>query len=505
MTVRAVYAWELVRDGAVRERGTIAEGARVAVGPTGVAREGQGPILPWHARLSVAKGRLLAASGDARNPAMLGSLRLPSDFTRIEVPNAVRVGAFELRISVVEAEEPAPDTSRTGEEATVMGRVDETVVGRASAAVAIAEAPVRPTPAPAPATSREPSHAPAPARRPSTEVLLPSNDADRSMMTRLEPIQLVRPRTHAARDAREGVREMRTPTQEAHALAASGSGPVAITRMSEHPPVAAPVRPLTASGSGPIAAAPARTPSQGIPVPLPHPHPHPTAPSNAYAHAHANAYPHAHAHAHANAYANAHAYAYAHANASAAYAVPAPPAAWTAPSPPTPAPTTPPQAWVAEATRTTAPPPAPPAAPSPAPARPRRVIVAVAAGGVAAAAVLFALSAVRPGLVTASRTPAAEPTTSATSPTFRRVGAPPAESAAVAPPKAPPPTAPASPAARGARDADAERRIAKALLAGDSTAATTEANALAAAHPDVAEYRTMRRALRRMTPPSTAD
>ena len=220
-------------------------------------------------------------------------------------------------------------------------------------------------------------------------------------------------------------------------------------------------------------------------------------------------------HPHANANANANANAYAPAPV---YAPPPPPHASAYGSSPAPLPA--PSTSVSLPPKPTAPPTQ----------KPRLAVLAL--GGacllIAAGVLLVNGAAANAPPKTAKRSPAAaspasSPSTPATTaavipgagaavlaadvpstktPAAPATGLPGAHAAPAPPPSTTTPTA-RTPIEK--RDVLAERRIAKALLTGDANGATTEADALAAAHPEIGEYRTMRRALRRMTPPSSAD
>ncbi len=476
------YRWELSTEGRVVGAGRLTEGDRAVLGPTGHRRDTGFVTVPWHLRLTVASGRLLAASVDEKAPACAGSSVVPKAFVEIETPCVVKTGNVEVRgfavraaASIAASAANHATTRRHDDEPTIAARIDEPsltklaasdehVVMGGSSEVRAAGTAQRVTPSPARGVRAIRPPAPAPV------------GADASMMTRVGPLPM------PGRTPGSGVAAAR-PAQVAQPARVAQED-LRETRMGASPAEFQQAQPFGAGRPGPV------TPmsfARGVPTLLPHPAPQP--PPYAYASSpppfpYPSPYPHPHPHPHpnANAYPNA------------------PPYANPTPSPdsPRPRPDT-------SAVSVSQPPPAE------AKKRPRPAVLAIGAVALAAAGALFFAShkpapsaKLTPAMASANPTPAPRAST-AIAPTPAPTPAPAASTKAATPTAATKP-APAETHARPEkRDALAERRIAKALLAGDASAATTEADALAAAHPDVPEYRTMRRALRRMTPPTTAD
>ncbi len=394
------FRWELSSAGRVVGGGRLVEGDRVVLGPTGQRKDSGFVTLPWHVRLTIASGRLLAASADENAPAVVDSSSVPRVFVEIGTPCRMTLGNVEVRVMAVRASASVMTSApRVTSEDTI-------VSSPRSLAAQIAPPDLRETRTSAPFA---PPRAPSPPHDP---------DATHPPPTRFGP-------------AEPGPR-LPTPFPCGVSAYANAS-----------PPAYAP----------PFAYSPAGTPPNGTP--------------------------------HASVYAT-----FSPAPAHAALPVPSA----SVSLPPTP--------------------------PAPAAQKPRLAILALGGACLLFAAGLFvvrgaatnapARSAKRPATAAAAPSPpitaaAALPSATAAESLTAKAPAPPATgvpgSHASPLPRAT--TAARTPIER--RDVLAERRIAKALLTGDAIGATTAADALAAAHPEIAEYRTMRRALRRMAEPSSAD
>lgn len=443
------YRWELTSQGRAVGGGRLLEGERVVLGPTGVRKDNGFATVPWHVRLTVASGRLLVASVDANAPAFVGGSKVPSAFVELATPSAVVAGNVEVRLVAVRASASVVTSAKRQE--------DDTIAARASEPSLTMLAGSGEHQVPASRTSISPVRAPS---RPAP--VLPRHDADASMMTRNAPLPAPN-----ARARQEDLRETRTLAPVA---------PVAPPPPSPWPPM-----PMTFARPAPalVEIAPSGPATERTAPPAAAPYAHPSA-------AYAPVAPPAHAHTPLET-----------------------PAAW--------APTAAGGSAAVPTTRTTSATSERPTPPT-ASRRPRAAVLALGAAGLfAALALVFAAhrshaspraSAPRPtatapaGLAaTAAATPSAATAPSATT----AAGTRDPKEAPRADTKETKPTVAASAARSPGRDPLAERRIAKALLAGDTAAATTETDALLAVHPEIVEYRTMRRALRRMAPPSAAE